>query len=128
MFGSKVQWGSLLEVAQTPNWKLCGVDAKPRAWSGEKPSWPVITTVNVQPGPGCPSDDFGTLKVMKREIWLALMATVSYQLGRAAIVDWLTIGLTMASAILLLRYRINSAWLVLGGALIGILTQFARGF
>jgi chromate transporter len=59
---------------------------------------------------------------------LALMATVSFQLGRAAIVDWLTIGLTMASAILLLRYRINSAWLVLGGALIGILTQFARGF
>jgi chromate transporter len=58
---------------------------------------------------------------------LALMATVSYQLGRAAIVDWLTMGLTMASAILLLRYRINSAWLVLGGALIGILTQVARG-
>ncbi len=58
---------------------------------------------------------------------LALMAAVSYQLGRAAIVDWLTIGLAIASAILLLRFRINSAWLVLGGAIVGIAAQFARG-
>ncbi len=46
---------------------------------------------------------------------LALMAAVSYQLGRSAIVDWLTIVLAVASAVLLLRFRINSAWLVLGG-------------
>jgi len=59
---------------------------------------------------------------------LALMAAVSYQLGRAAIVDWLTIGLTISSAILLLRFRINSAWLVLGGALVGIVAQAVRGF
>jgi chromate transporter len=57
---------------------------------------------------------------------LALMAAVSYQLGRAAIVDWLTVGLAIASAILLLRFRINSAWLVLGGALVGIASQFVR--
>jgi chromate transporter len=50
---------------------------------------------------------------------LALMAAVSYQLGRSAIVDWLTVGMAIASAILLLRFRINSAWLVVGGALIG---------
>jgi chromate transporter len=58
---------------------------------------------------------------------LALMAAVSYQLGRSAIVDWLTIGLAVASAVLLLRFRINSAWLVLGGALAGIAAQFIRG-
>jgi len=58
---------------------------------------------------------------------LALMAAVSYQLGRAAIVDWVTVGLAIASAILLLRFRINSAWLVLGGALVGIASQFIRG-
>ena len=58
---------------------------------------------------------------------LALMVAVSYQLGRSAIVDWLTVGLAIASAILLLRYRINSAWLVLGGALVGIAAQFVRG-
>jgi chromate transporter len=58
---------------------------------------------------------------------LALMAAVSYQLGRAALVDALTIGLAVASAILLFRYRVNSAWLVLGGALAGIAAQLARG-
>jgi chromate transporter len=58
---------------------------------------------------------------------LALMAVVSYQLGRSAIVDWLTIGLAAASAFLLLRFRINSAWLVLGGALAGIAAQMTRG-
>jgi chromate transporter len=58
---------------------------------------------------------------------LALMAAVSYQLGRAAIVDWVTIGLTIASAVLLLRFRINSAWLVLGGAILGVAARLAHG-
>src|SRR5580692_2594224 len=51
---------------------------------------------------------------------LALMAAVSYQLGRSAIVDWVTIALAITSAVLLLRFRVNSAWLVLGGAIVGI--------
>ena len=58
---------------------------------------------------------------------LALMAAVSYQLGRSAIVDGLTIALAAASAVLLLRFRINSAWLVLGGALVGIAVSVCRG-
>jgi chromate transporter len=58
---------------------------------------------------------------------LALMAAVSYQLGRAAIVDWLTVCLAISSAILLLKFRINSAWLVLGGAIVGVAAQFVRG-
>src|ERR1700674_5866251 len=58
---------------------------------------------------------------------LALMAAVSYQLGRSAIVDWVTIGLAITSAVLLLRFRINSAWLVLGGAVIGIAAGLVRG-
>ncbi len=58
---------------------------------------------------------------------LALMASVSYELGRSAIVDWVTIALVIASAVLLLRYRINSAWLVLGGAFVGIAARLARG-
>ena len=71
-----MQCGSVLGAAQTPNWKSCGVDWKPRAWSPLKPSWPVSTTVNAQPGPGEPRLDFGTLNVMKREIAFALIATV----------------------------------------------------
>ena len=52
---------------------------------------------------------------------LALMGVVTWQLGRAARVDAWTVGLALASAVLLLRFRLNSAWLVLGGGLAGLL-------
>jgi hypothetical protein len=59
----------------TPNVNGPGVAVKPRAWSPEKPSCPVSTTVNPQPDPGVPpSDAVGTLKVMNREIALALIS------------------------------------------------------
>jgi chromate transporter len=51
---------------------------------------------------------------------LALMAVVAVALARAAIVDVTTALLATTSAALLLRWRVNSAWLVLGGALVGI--------
>jgi chromate transporter len=51
---------------------------------------------------------------------LALMAVVSWQLGREALVDFTTAALAVVSLLLLLRFRLNSAWLVLGGGLIGI--------
>jgi chromate transporter len=54
---------------------------------------------------------------------LALMAVVTWYLGRAAIVDLTTILLAIAGGILLVRYRVNSAWLVLGGAIAGIIAQ-----
>jgi chromate transporter len=52
---------------------------------------------------------------------LALMAEVSWQLGQAAIVDGVTAAIALASGFLLLRYRANSAWLVLGGAIMGLI-------
>lgn len=52
---------------------------------------------------------------------LALMAFVTYELGRAALVDAVTIILAIASAVLLIRFRVNSAWLVLAGAVVGLL-------
>jgi len=58
---------------------------------------------------------------------LALMAVVTLHLGRAAFVDWLTIVFGAVAAFLLLRYRVNSAWLVLGGAVIGLLAGAIRG-
>jgi chromate transporter len=58
---------------------------------------------------------------------LALMAVVSYQLARTSLVDALTAGLAIASAILLLRFRTNSAWLVLGGAVAGMTAKYFRG-
>ena len=51
---------------------------------------------------------------------LALMAVVTWQLGRVAIIDVTTVLLAVLSAVLLMRCRINSAWLVLGGAVIGL--------
>jgi chromate transporter len=51
---------------------------------------------------------------------LGLMAGVTWQLGRAAIFDLPTLLLAIVAAVLLFRFRINSAWLVLGGALIGL--------
>jgi len=52
---------------------------------------------------------------------------VSYQLGRSAIVDWMTAALALASLALLIRFRTNSAWLVLGGAITGIAARLLRG-
>jgi chromate transporter len=57
---------------------------------------------------------------------LALMAVVSWQLGQDALRDAVTISIALVSAALLLRYRINSVWLILGGALIGIIAALLR--
>ena len=54
---------------------------------------------------------------------LALMAAVTWQLAGAALRDPLTIGLALLAGALLLRTKINSAWLVLGGGLIGLAAQ-----
>jgi chromate transporter len=50
---------------------------------------------------------------------LALMAVVGVQLARAAIVDIPTLILAVVSAAALLRWRVNSAWLVFGGGIAG---------
>ena len=53
---------------------------------------------------------------------LALMAAVTWELGRAALVDWTTVVLASVSAVLLFRYKVNSAWLILGAAAFGVLS------
>ena len=50
---------------------------------------------------------------------LALMAVVTVQLGRDALARPTSIAIAVVSAVLLLRFRVNSAWLVLGGAAAG---------
>jgi chromate transporter len=50
----------------------------------------------------------------------ALMAAVTLFLARAAIVDVATIILAVSSAFILIRFRVNSAWLVIGGGLVGL--------
>jgi chromate transporter len=52
---------------------------------------------------------------------LGLMAAVTWQLGRASLVDPLTGALALLSLALLLKYKLNATWLVLGGAVVGLL-------
>lgn len=52
---------------------------------------------------------------------LALMAVVTWDLGRAALVDPVAWGLALGAGLVLFRYRINSAWPVLAGGLVGLL-------
>lgn len=51
---------------------------------------------------------------------LGLMAGVSWQLARASLVDLGAVLMAVFTA-LLLRYRLNSTWLILAGALFGLL-------
>ena len=57
---------------------------------------------------------------------LALMAVVSWQLCRASLVDVVTVALAVVSMLALWRWRRNSAWLVLGGAVVGVAAHFLR--
>ncbi len=52
---------------------------------------------------------------------LALMAVVTLQLGRVALFDVFTVLLAVLSGVLLVRFKVNSAWLVLGGGVLGLL-------
>jgi chromate transporter len=51
---------------------------------------------------------------------LGLMAGVTVDLGRTAIVDPLTAGIAVAALLALLRWRPNPLWLVLVGAAVGV--------
>jgi len=54
---------------------------------------------------------------------VALMATVLWDLGRSALVGPIAVMLSTASAFLLIRFKLNATWLILGGGAIGLLAQ-----
>jgi chromate transporter len=54
---------------------------------------------------------------------VALMGFVAWQFARAALVNGPALALGVISLVLVFRYKVNSAWLVLGGAMAGILVQ-----
>ncbi|MGZ3678916.1 MAG: chromate efflux transporter [Ktedonobacterales bacterium] len=51
---------------------------------------------------------------------LALMAGVTLQLAQSALTDALTVVTALVSLAVLLRFKPNSAWLILAGALVGL--------
>jgi chromate transporter len=52
---------------------------------------------------------------------VALMTAVAWSLGRTTLVDAWTWTIGLASALLLIVFRVNATWLILGGAALGIL-------
>ena len=52
---------------------------------------------------------------------LGLMAAVTIQLGRASFIDPMTIGIAVITVVLLIYLKVNSTWLVAGGAAAGLL-------
>ena len=57
---------------------------------------------------------------------LALMAAVTWQLGFASLIDLPSFLLAVLALLLLIRFRVNSAWLVLGGAGVGLLISASQ--
>lgn len=58
---------------------------------------------------------------------LGLMAAVSVQLGQAALVDVSTIVLALVALLLLLRFKVSSIWLILGGGGLGVVYKLITG-
>lgn len=53
---------------------------------------------------------------------LALMAVVTLQLGVGSLRDPLSIGIALLAALLLYRFKVKSTWLILGGAILGLIS------
>lgn len=82
-------------------------------------SGPLVPRLRASPRAGAFLDGVNVASV-------ALMAVVASQLGRAALVDLPTALLALLSAALLLRWKVNSTWLVVGGACAGWALHTAR--
>jgi chromate transporter len=58
---------------------------------------------------------------------VGLMVAVTWTIGRAGVVDWFTIALAVIAVVLVFRFRVNSALLVLGGAAAGVVYKLLAG-
>lgn len=54
------------------------------------------------------------------------MAAVTVQLAISSLTDFYTVLIAIVSLLLLLRYKINSTWLIAGGAIAGIFISLAH--
>jgi len=52
---------------------------------------------------------------------MGLMAGITWQIGVTALVDPISIGVALVALFLLLRYELPAPWLILGGAVVGLL-------
>lgn len=70
------------------------------------------------------SKAFGALLDGVNAASVALMAGVTLQLTRTSIPDVFALGIALVAALALFRFKLNTTWLVLGGALAGVLYSF----
>jgi chromate transporter len=54
---------------------------------------------------------------------VALMAFVGFQFARQSVMSPLAAAIAVASAVLAFRYKVNSAWLISGGAVVGLVSM-----
>ena len=67
---------------------------------------------------------FGALLDGVNAVSLGLMAAVTWQIGRASLVDPLTFLVALVALALLVRFRVNATWLIAGGAIVGVLSRW----
>jgi chromate transporter len=58
---------------------------------------------------------------------LALMAGVAWQLSRATVVDPFAAAIAAVALVLLVRFKVNTAWLVVGGGVVGLAVRGLLG-
>jgi chromate transporter len=54
---------------------------------------------------------------------LGLMAAVTWKLTTTALIDWITVLMALLSCIAVFRFKLNSAWIVVAGALLGLVVH-----
>jgi chromate transporter len=80
-------------------------------------SGPLIPKIRRSPVAGAVLDGVGAAS-------LALVAVVAWQLGRSSATDWFATSILLISLIAIFRFKLNSAWLILGAGVVG---WIARG-
>ena len=58
---------------------------------------------------------------------LALMAGVTWQLGKSAIFDPVSVLIAVVTLVLLFATKLNPAWLVIGGGVVGLIARYLLG-
>jgi len=58
---------------------------------------------------------------------LGLMAGVTWEVGATALVDPITAAIAIVALFLLLRFELNAPWLILGGAVVGVVKVLIGG-
>jgi chromate transporter len=58
---------------------------------------------------------------------LALMAGVTWQLGRTTVVDPFAAAIALVALVLLIRFKVNSVWLVISGGAVGLVVRALAG-